>query len=98
LPKAYAQGEFELAEKWQLTAGARFVDEKVDFTGEVAFLAGAPDYSFVTPLSQLPNPATGQTGKLDDTHVIGRVALDFIPSDNTFSRTTTGRTITTRKL
>jgi len=79
----YGQGEWQLNDKWTLTAGARYIDESLDFTKEVSFLF-PPDFAFDTRLvlAAVPDAALGVDGKLDSEEVTWRVALDYAPTDD----------------
>ena len=79
----YGQGEWQLNDQWSLTAGARFIDESLDFVEEVA-LTFPPDHDPAArvTLVTVPNPAFNVDGKLDSEEVTGRIALDYKPSDD----------------
>lgn len=80
---AYAQGEYQINDKWRLTVGGRLIHEELEFVEEVAFLL-PPDFSVEDRLTVavVPNPDLFVDGLLDSTEPTGRIALDYTPSDD----------------
>ena len=79
----YAQGEWELNDQWTLTAGARYIDEGLDFSKEVSFLF-PPDFALDTRLvlATVPDLNLDVDGKLDSEEVTWRLAIDYAPNDD----------------
>jgi iron complex outermembrane receptor protein len=78
----FGQGLWDLTEKWRVTAGLRFLSEKIDsFESEVSFLF-PPDFDPAArlPLAVIPNQYTD--GTLDDTAWLGRLAVDYMPNED----------------
>ena len=83
---AYGQFTVDLGEQWRLSAGGRVLKDDVTFTQDVRF--EIPAWNLVIT-NQLPRTIVNPDGsieeldgKLDDTAVTWRVALDYIPNDN----------------
>ena len=79
----YAQGEWGLSDKFTLTAGARYIDESLEFTKEVSFLFG-PDYLDEPRLvlATVPDLALGVDGLLDSEEVTWRLQADYQVNDD----------------
>ena len=83
---AYGQFTVDFGEQWRLSAGGRVLKDDVTFTQDVRF--EIPAWNLVIT-NQLPRTIVNPDGsieeldgKLDDTAVTWRVALDYIPNDN----------------
>ena len=83
---AYGQFTVDLGEKFRLSAGGRVLRDDVTFTQNVWFEIPAWNLRITNMLPRtIVNPdgsVQDLDGKLDDTAVTWRVALDFIPNDN----------------
>ena len=87
---AFAHIDWKLAENWKLSAGARYLEEKIRFTAESAFLRPATGFTQEGRqiLATIPGVITagGQqipvTGKANDSDYTGRVALDWNVRDD----------------
>lgn len=83
---AFAHTQWQLSDRFSLTAAARFTDEEKEFTAmatDLSLLAGTGGGFFGVGD---PNCAAGQVAcnsikQIDDTNVSWRVGLDFKPSD-----------------
>ena len=83
---AYGQFTMNLGEQWRFSAGGRVLKDDVTFTQDVRF--EVPAWNLVIT-NQLPRTIVNPDGsieeldgKLDDTAVTWRVALDYLPNDN----------------
>jgi iron complex outermembrane receptor protein len=82
----YGQITLDLSENWRVSAGARVLRDDLTFKQKVDIFAAGGVYLFGNQLPQsFVNPdgsVTELDGKLDDTAVTWRVALDFMPNDD----------------
>ena len=83
---AYGQFTMNLGEQWRFSAGGRVLKDDVTFTQDVRFEVPAWDLVITNQLPRtIVNPDGSieeLDGKLDDTAVTWRVALDYVPNDN----------------
>jgi iron complex outermembrane receptor protein len=70
LAAVFAQGEWDLSEKWRLIAGLRYTDISRDFLYTGTNLGGGPQ------------PATGVARIISDSEPSGKIGLDYIYSDD----------------
>ena len=79
----YAQGEWEFNDQWTLTAGARYIDESLDFSKEVSFLL-PPNFGLDNRLilATVPDLDLGVDGKLNSSETTWRIAVDYAPNDD----------------
>lgn len=78
----YGQVEWQLSDRWAFTAGARYIDESLDFIEEVALTFGDHNPANRMILVTVPNPDLFIDGKLDSSEVTGRLALDYTPNED----------------
>ena len=82
----YGQVTWDLGQQWRISAGGRVLRDDVTFKQNVAAYVPPGNLLLTNQLPRtLENPdgtTTELDGKLDDTAVTWRVALDFIPNDD----------------
>ncbi|MDE0062025.1 MAG: TonB-dependent receptor [Gammaproteobacteria bacterium] len=83
---AYGQFTVNFGEQWRLSAGGRVLRDDVTFTQDVTFAIPAWNLVLTNSLPTTRVNPDGSIedldGKLDDTAVTWRVALDYAPNDN----------------
>ncbi len=79
----YIQGEWQFNDRWAMTAGARYIKEKLKFEEEVYFLF-PPDFNFDNRfiLTTIPNEEFEVDGRLNSNETTWKVSVDFTPNSD----------------